>query len=88
MQPNAAKASYENVAESMRKHTETVTEHLRVAQDEVKAHSVRLAHAEEQLAFHRHQHQLEMKELEDEYAKQAWQADKVVDKNGFVYTHI
>ena len=70
------KVSCENVADSMRKHAETLTAHLRLAQDEVKARSVMLAHTEEQAAFQRQQHLLERKELEDEYAKQAWQADK------------
>eukprot|EP00435_Cladocopium_sp_Y103_P050332 s653_g15.t1 len=69
-------ASCETVADSMRKHAETLTAHLRLAQDEVKARSVMLAHTEEQAAVQRQQHLLEMKELEDEYAKQAWQADK------------
>ena len=70
------KVSCENVADSMRKHAETLTAHLRLAQDEVKARSVMLAHTEEQAAFQRQQHLLERKDLEDEYAKQAWQADK------------
>lgn len=72
----STKASYENAAESLRKHSDTVAEHLRLAQGELKARSARLAQTEEQAAFQKQQHVLEVKELEDEYAKEAWQADK------------